>query len=77
MHMLYFPPWPRVDLSRMPGVPPVTFMLIRRTARPMVELALAPGRKTLTPELISSSLAIGPFTTISWAELPVLAWLPW
>jgi len=42
-----------------------------------VAFALQPGPKRLSPELMSSSRAIGPLTSMRTAEPPVLVAGPW
>ena len=51
---------------------PVTLIMTRRMARPMVALARWPGPNTLTPEFRARSFVAGPLTTASTAAPIVL-----
>jgi len=51
-----------VDILITPGRAPPTLAHTRRTARPMVALALQPGPKTPTPQFTSSAARTGPLT---------------
>ncbi len=77
MQKLYLPGLPWVDLSEMPGSIWKTLRRIRRVARPMVELARLPGPNRLTSAFMPISSTMGPLTTSSGAEPPVLAVEPW
>jgi len=57
--------------SRSPGREPQTLRMTRRRARPMVRFARHPGPKRLSPQLMSSSRAIGPLTIMRTAAPPV------
>ncbi len=50
----------------------ITFIMMRRTARPMVALGRWPWPNALLPLLMPSRAAIGPLTTSAIAEPPVL-----
>jgi hypothetical protein len=55
----------------------ITFIMMRRTARPMVALGRCPWPNALLPLLMPSRGAIGPLTTSAIAEPPVLLAGPW
>ena len=61
--MVKSPGVPRHDMSSTPGQLPPILLTIRCSARPMMALTCHPRPKALVPELISSSLAIGPLTS--------------
>ena len=76
MQNVYLPGWPCVDLSRTPGDAPRQFSVMSRIARPIVAFARHPGPKTFALELSSSACRIGPLTTRSVADPPVLVIAP-
>jgi hypothetical protein len=68
----YLPGLPSVARSRKPGRVFITFIMVSRTARPMVALGRCPWPKALLPWLIASFPTIGPLTIRTMAEPPVL-----
>jgi hypothetical protein len=52
------------------------FVMIKRSALPMVALARHPWPRTLAPQLISRLLRHGPLTTMTGATLPVVVCTP-
>ena len=68
----YLPGWPSVARSRKPGRVFITFIIVSRTARPIVALGRWPWPKALLPALIPSRCATGPLTMSTIAEPPVL-----
>src|SRR5438552_10598309 len=76
MQYVYLPGWPCVERSSTPGWAPRQFSVMSRIARPRVALARRPGPNTLPPALKSSRCRIGPLTTTSVAEPPVLVMAP-
>ena len=57
-------------------MPPPTFSITRRIARPMVALARLPEPKALAPPFMPISRATGPFTITSGAAMWVVACTP-
>ncbi len=55
----------------------MALICVRRTARPIVELARLPGPSTLPRQFMPRSWRIGPFTTNPSAMPPVLALAAW
>ena len=55
----------------------MAFIIVRRTARPIVALGRHPWPKALLPELSPRRRAIGPLTISTIAEPPVLDAGPW
>src|SRR5436190_9613078 len=67
-------PW--VERSISPGLAPATLSSISPSARPIVALACQPWPKQLEPQLMSSSLRIGPLTMTIGAQECVVASVP-
>ena len=55
----------------------ITFIMVRRTARPIVALARVPWPNALLPEFTPMRRAMGPLTIKTMAEPPVLLAGPW
>src|SRR5689334_14322284 len=67
-------PW--VDRSISPGLAPATLSSISPSARPIVALACQPWPKQFEPQLMLSSLRIGPLTMTIGAQECVVARVP-
>ena len=73
---VYFPGWPIVAISAVPGFAPATFRITKLTARPMQAFARLPGPSTLLSAFMPKASTAGPCTQTATVGVPVVLKTP-